>query len=94
MNVYWKGIDKSLFDATESKPREKHWLATYNSQSCPSPDMSWINFMDIFCPNSKLSGITACFNFLKVTWKLVLLKVFDLDRICFYCAEALLICLV
>lgn len=49
MNVYWKGIDKSLFDATESKPREKH-SATYNSQSCPSPDMSWINFIDIFCP--------------------------------------------
>lgn len=44
--------------------------------------------------NSQLSSITACFNFLKVTWELVLLQVFDLDLICFYCAEALLIWLV
>lgn len=39
-----------LSDAFKIKPREKRWSVTCMDQSCPSPDMNWINLMDIFCP--------------------------------------------
>lgn len=81
------------FDAFERKPREKYWLATDISQSCPSPKLGLTSWT-FSVLNSQLSSIVACFNFLKVTSELVLLEVFDFYLICFCCAEALLICLV
>lgn len=48
MNVYWKGTDKTLMPLKASLEKSTGWkLVSANLLLAP---MTWINFIDVFCP--------------------------------------------